>query len=509
MVSTNHIIFGNLIGAFQDSTQDKSKSGLCRVRIPGLHGPQVSPEHLAMVPRLLPYTEVGERSFDGYPDPGASCMFQQAYPGANFGTIVGGFSEFPKMGQSPGGTNDLIMSNLSAPSAIDPVNQPLPYTRAFKPPKDGTREGGVKIKEKQTEPYIPMQQANYKPHHKGFETVPWDQKKGIPTAITPASSSLGAGLLSSLPGQIMSLAQSFANLGGSQKSKIQNSVTPEVYNMIEAAMASAIDVGDTSTVSIVSRVDEPTLANNMVDMLCQCQNYADVISVMAELRANTALQGKDKIPTIEFPTNSLFGPTGIIIDAYGEITANVPSEVANSQAAFTQFISQGTNTYELIATFYGNINGTTLTVNQINTGQILIGPEYMVEGFNVTDGTFITGGPTTGGTGLYTVNLSSAMPVANSPMSVYRSTVAPEVAPPGGGGGGGGGLGGLIGMLSGQNMFGEASKLLGEIMPVLDPQSSSKVKSVLQEIQGHNLKALTDVATHKGKEHMWSLIGGV
>lgn len=505
-MADNHPIFGNLVGAFQDNTQDKSKSGLCRVRIPGLHGPQVSPEHLSMVPRLLPFTAKGERSFDGYPDPGATCLFQPAYPGATFGTITGLVSEFPKMGQAPTSTNDIIMQNLMSPFAIDDVTKPMPYTRAHKPPKDGTRQGGVKVKEPQFGPYIPIEQANYKPHHRGFNTVPWDQKKNISTAITPAAGMLNSSMLSGLPGKVLSLAKTFASLSSGQKNQIKNSVKPEVYSMIEAHMASSIDIGDTTEISLVHRVDENTLANNMVELLCQCQDYTDVISVTSALRTDPELQGKDKLSPVEFPSNSVYGPVGLIVDAYGEVTLNVSSAVANAEANFTEFITQGTDKYEIVSTFYGNITGNVMTVNTIVDGTIKVGENFLVEGNNVTDGTFVKSFSSgRGETGTYIVSLESNMPVANSPMVVYKVTRAP--ADGGGGGGGGGGLGGLIGMIPGKNMFGEASKLIGEVMPVLDPASAAKVQKVLQEVQGHKLKALTDVDTWIGKVFPWTKIG--
>lgn len=505
-MSSNHPSFGNLVGAFGQNTQDKSQTGLCRIRRPGIHGPMVPPEHLSLVPRLLPFTGTAQRAFDGYPDPGATCLFQPAYPGSLNGTITGMLSEFPKMGQSPSSTNDIIMQNLMAPMAIDDITQPMQGTQAQLPPKTETRSDTLVKRPNNSKPYIPIEQNNYKPHYGAPPTekdIKWEQQKNIPTAETPFSSILNNSMMSGLPGQIMSLAKTFSGMSSSKKQRIQSSVQPEMYNMIEAVMATVTDVGDTELYSLTNRVHPETFENNLVDLLCQCETYSDVIDVVYAMRTDPTLQGKDILGSVEFPNLTAYGEVGVIIDPYGEVSLNVSPEIAQAEAQFSQFISQGVDNYEAVAAFYGNITGNVMTVNVMSYGNIVKGDNYIVEGDDVTDGSYIISFETgRGAEGTYFLSNTSYSASANVPLVLYKVIANPEQQPAGGGGGGGG-LGGLIGMIPGQNMFGEASKLISEVLPVLQPQSAMKIQQLLQKVQGQAAKAAGDVTVFNQAIDAW------
>lgn len=479
-------------GTFRD--EDTSRTGLCRIRR-GTQGDNVLFEHIARSPRLLPFTGTAFRSFDGYPDPGTMCFFQPAYPGASFGYTVGGLGAFNQHANPPPGTIDWTEKNSTAPNALDPIDQPLPNTQAQQPPKEEDREG-VKVQRPQyNKPYIPREQTlSYKPYYGGSpnEKEPkWEQRTQIPTAETPFTSLMNKSMLSNLPGQVLSLAKTFSNLTSQQLSRIQSAVDADVFNIIQSVMSDTNDIGDHQQFSLVSRVHPETFAENMTNLLCECTSYADILNALQELRTNPELQGKDKLQTVEFKTKSAHGPTGIIIDAYGVATPNISSKVAQAEAEFSKFLTQGVDNFDVVSAFYGDVRGNVLTVNIMSYGDIKAGKDYLLEGDDITDGSYIVRNETgRGNTGTYILNIPSQTEIANTKMFLYKVETNPEQSS---GGGGGGGLGNLIGMIPGQNMFGEAAKLIAETLPTLSPDAAQRAQKLLQEIQKQTNKAQGDM----------------
>lgn len=488
----DRIRIASIIGGFNKKGQ--SGTGEQPVREPGIHGMDVLGQNLPHIPRM---TRPNAIDSQGLPSQSVILNKLNAGPGSTLSVIAGYIADSPKVGSVPMGTTDIFNMNFTGTAAQDDVTMPLDL-RGFESPTSVSRDGVPGKSTLGAKPLIPIDVAS-KGHHIGQgaddRNVYWEQKNDISTAETPFGSIPSLSMLRGLPGQVLSLASTFKGLTSSQKQRIQAKTTPEMYRMIESNMNDAVDVGNFQTVSLGSRVHQETFSENMVDKLSNCTSYNDLMNCMHDLRSNTELHGKDKLPTVEYKVKSLHGDVGLIIDGHGAYKQNVSAEVAKAQAEFSEFITQGVDQVEILSKFEGQIKANVLSVIHVDFGKLAKGNTYFIEGLDVTDNTHIikinTG--TTDNVGIYYLSeTSNTKP--NTEMVLYKLKKNPERKD--NGGGGGSGLGGMVGMIPGQNMFGEASKLIGEVLPVMNPASSARVKGLLQSLQGQTTKSALDSITH-------------
>jgi hypothetical protein len=491
-------IFSTLIGNFPPGDiTDPTEANLLRVREVGLAWDGVNPDHCNMVPALIPPRRIDQQTCSGPPDPGTIFRFKPAYDGSPNGMIDGMVADSTKAGSTTiPGNNDLYMRAIMGIQTKSDATKPLEGTHAKSDPKKDKRSGTPVIRQpSQKKPYIPLNEVMNKPHYGRSYSErgrPWQAETNIATSETPFAGLINSNMLSQLPGKAMSLANAFKSLSSGQKQKIRDSVSPETYNIINSVLETAIDEGDDpSVLSLTSRVHPETFANNLVDLLCQCTNYTDIVNVMGEMRDNISLHGKEKLPKVEFKIKSAYGDVGIIIDGQGEVSQNVSNSVAAAEAAFNSLLLDNTVDSKAIAKFYGHINGTTLTVTDVRFGEISIGPNHEIFGIDVTDDTYIVSTvKQTGNTGTYIVNnTSNTLP--NIEMVLIKTQVRQPSAASSGGGG-------LVGTIPGQNFFGEASKLISEILPVLEPQNSQKIQQLMQKISSDKNQIAGMVQNWKG-----------
>ena len=496
----NTPIFSTLIGNFPPGdVQDKTEANLLRTAEIGIYGQGVQPDHCNMVPTLIPPRRIDQQTCSGPPDPGSIFEFYPAYEGSMNGRIGGMFADFTQAGTTTiPGNIDLYMRKVMGLEALSRANEPLEGVHSKSPPGKRKRSGTpVEAEPNQKKPYIPYNEVVNKPHYGRSYSErgrPWQPETNIPTSETPFSGLLSSNMFSQLPGKVLSLANTFKGLSSGQKQRIKDSVTPETYEIINSVMETAIDEGDDpSSVSLVARVHPETFANNLVDLLCQCTGYSDVVSVMGEIRDNVDLHGKENLPKVEFKVKSAYGDVGLVIDGYGEVSQNVSNSVMEAEAAFNSILLENTLDSTAVAKFYGHINGTTLTVTDLRFGEISIGPKHELFGIDVTDDTYIVSTVSkTGNTGTYIVN-STSNTLPNIEMVLIRTEVRKPPATSSGGGGGG-----LVGTIPGQNFFGEASKLISEILPVLEPQNSQKIQQLMQKISNDKNQIAGMVQNWKG-----------
>lgn len=479
----NFPTYASVVGGFGQKDQDQSQTGLLITRKIGPHWFGVAAADLYKNPIAMPARRFDQQMYSGPPDPGTTCLFQQAHTGSLNGCVTGLIGEFPKMEQVPPGGKNLQMPGITIPQALpgNDVTQPLEGTHTKSEPTQRNR-GGVPVKgePKQPQPYIPYNEVNNKPYYGrpySERGRPWQAETNVATSETPFSQMLNNSMLSQLPGQVMSLANAFRGLSRQQSQKIRESVSDEMYNIINATLSTAVDYGDDDVeTSLQNRVDPETYKKNLVDLLCQCTTYSDIVSVMGRMRDDKSLYGQDKLPAVEFPVPSGFGDVGLIIHGTGEVSQNVSNTVALAQQDFGNFLTEGTLDTTLTAKFFGEIKENVLTVNQMSFGKIELGPDYELSGIGVTDDTIIVSRTTGRGLeGQYIVNfVSNTLP--NTEMTLVKNAVREPPVSAGGGGGG------LVGTIPGQNFFGEASKLVNEILPVLEPSSSQKIQQLIQKI---------------------------
>lgn len=461
---------------------DPAGLGNSKFRKVGLEASNVPADHLYYLPSLAPADQESRDTYGGPVDPGVACLMQPAYPGSPNGVICGQFKDSPRVGTTIPGNNDLMWDALTKLSNND-WTKPLDNIFA-KPGLKSIMRGGKMVKvPNPAEKYIPSS-GNYKPYYQEtFDEIGrrWEQFKNVPTATTPFSGMINSNMLSQLPGKVFSLASTFKGLTSSQKSKIQSSVSPEIYQTMNAIFESLRDEPTDIDIGFNNRVHPESLANNMVDLLCQCSTFTDIVAVKQQLYYDRTLHGLENLPEVEFRVDSAFGEVGIIIDAEGEARQNVSNSVLQAQQEFSGFLVGPDYDFDDIAQFYGSISSNILTVSQMIYGNVVSGSANTLSGNGIADGTFIiqflTG---TGNIGTYSIN-TTATTLPNTIITIVAKDDKLKNTSSGGGGGGGGGF---PGMASGKNFFGEASKLIGEVMPVLNPQGQKKIKSLMEKVVG-------------------------
>lgn len=474
----NHPVIAFQVGG-HGQNQDSSQTGMSKFRVIGTEGQNVLPDDLYFNPSLAPADQQSKDSYGGTLDPGTPVMVQPSYPGSPNFTVIGAIRGFPKIGTPMPGNKTLLPEFITGPNSENPWDQALSGVFA-KPQLKTENRGGKLVKvANAVQDFIPSS-GNFKPHFgETFDEIGrrWEQFKNVPTAETPFSNIINSNMLSQLPGKVLSFASAFKGLSSQQKQRIQSSVPPDVYNMIEANLSSAVDDPTEEDIGFNNRVHEETFANNMVDLLCQCTSYADIVAVKQQMYYDRTLHGLENLPEVEFRVNTGFGEVGIIIDADGDFRENVSADVISSQQEFFNFLVGPENAFIDTAQFYGTIANNVLTVSRMLYGNVTSGVENILVGDNIPPSTYITRFLTgTGNTGTYLIN-TSTQTTPNTIITISSKQEQPETASSSKNGGGG-----FPGMASGANFFGEASKLVGEIMPVLNPQGQSKIKKLLESI---------------------------
>jgi hypothetical protein len=458
---------------------DPAQLGNSKYRKVGLEAQNVPADHLYYLPSLTSADQESLDTYGGPVDPARTCLVQPAYEGSLNGVVIGAVKDFPMVGTTIPGNNDLYGDAINRLSN-NPWNQQLEVF-AKSTLKTEMRGGKMVKVAKGDQKYMPSM-GNFKPYYQEtFDEIGrrWEQFKNVPTATTPFTNIINGNMLSQLPGKIFSLASTFKGLSSGQKSKIQESVPPQVYQMIEASFGSLRDEPTEMDKGFNNRVHQETLANNMVDLLCQCSSFADIVAVKERLNYDRTLYGIENLPEVEFRVDSGFGEVGIIIDADGEARPNVSNAVIQSQQEFSGFLVGPDYDFDDIAQFYGTITSNTLTVSQMVYGNVVAGSANTLSGNGILEGTYIIRPLTgTGNTGTYAISTATTT-LPNTIITIVAKNDTLKNTQSGGGGGGGGGF---PGMASGKNFFGEASKLIGEVMPVLNPKGQKKIMSLMKNV---------------------------
>lgn len=474
---SNHPVYAVQVGG-HGQTKDPSQTGMSKYRRIGHEDQNVPVEHLYFNPSLAPADQKSKDTYGGTLDPATPVLVQPSYPGSQNFTVIGHVRGFPKVGQTVPGNNDIVGRYINDLSE-NPWNQQLQVFA--KPVLQSITRGGKKVKVAGSPQNFIPSMNNFKPHFgETYDEIgrKWEQLKNVPTAATPFSNIVNGNMLSQLPGSVLSLASTFKSLSSSQKQRIRSSVPSEdIYFMIEAALGSATDDPTDIDLGFNNRVDANTFSNNLVDLLCQCTTFSDIVAVKEQMYYDKTLHGLENLPEVEFKVNTGFGEVGLIIDAYGEVRQNVSNAVLESQQSFSDFLVGPENDFEDEAQFYGTIVDNVLTVNRMIYGTIQAGKQNILSGDNIPKKSYITEFVTgTGNTGTYLVS----SPTQTTPNTIITISIKQEKTRSSNSSRNGGG--GFPGMSAGSNFFGDASKLVGEVLPVLNPKGQSKLKSLMESI---------------------------
>jgi hypothetical protein len=153
----------------------------------------------------------------------------------------------------------------------------------------------------------------------------------IPTALAQFAGILNPSSFGSLPGLNLNLGKSLKNLSNENKKKIQDSIPPEIWEILLALIDDLKEEQDTISYISDRRVNEEVFIENAVALLSQVTSVADIMTVFNRLISDESLYGLDKLDNIVIEIETAFGNIQQIVSATGNVTQNVSNTVANTR----------------------------------------------------------------------------------------------------------------------------------------------------------------------------------
>ena len=120
----------------------------------------------------------------------------------------------------------------------------------------------------------------------------------IPTALAQFAGILNPSSFGSLPGSNLNLGKSLKNLSNENKKKIQDSIPPEIWEILLALIDDLKEEQDTISYLSDRRVNEEVFIENAVALLSQVTSVADIMTVFNRLISDESLYGLDKLDNI-------------------------------------------------------------------------------------------------------------------------------------------------------------------------------------------------------------------
>jgi hypothetical protein len=340
---TDGTLCGVVVGGdINDPAPDQSCN--MKIFIPGLHGKDVKPEHLAFSTMLKPSTQSSQQSFEGTLDPG-SIVFVRKDVGSSQCHIIGTGNEIPNSDARVPGNIDLL---TFAKHLLGRDPRQVEIDIRIPPNIKDVVKNGVKIRERQEKGQLHKHQllngipANGAIYPLAGTIIP--ALKNIPTAIEQFNKIPTADMLSKLPGLAMSLTSLVGQITGQSAllNAVKGAIPKEAFTAFQS-MGVLMTSIETSNIGGAftsgGRVDPTTFVKNAVDLLTQTREVADVVSVFQRLQFDTSLFGQDKLGGIEFEIDTPFGKIKQQMDASGAIKLLAPDAVLKAAEAFTKLAS--------------------------------------------------------------------------------------------------------------------------------------------------------------------------
>jgi len=403
-MNPNNFTDGTLIGiVVGGDVNDPASDQSCtmKVFIPGLHGKDVKPEHLAFSTMMKMPTKAAQSTFEGTLDPG-SIVFVRKDTGSNQCHIIGTGNEIPDPTARVPGNIDLYSF---AKHVIGQHPAQVDTKVRIGPQVQETVVNGAKVRKKQEKGQnhrhellygIPANGAIYPLSGAIVPSV-----KNVATAVqqfnnimTPSMAAMLPGLsipLGSILGSLASgnltgvLANVAGNLAAGAVSGAIGGVAGQIAGQVAGTVAAAtvadatksiapglvrdlsksvmgnlspqmqmsfrnmstlIQSIETSTGAMFSsgaKADPTTLMTNAARLLGQVKNTTDMVQVMQRLQYDTSLFGQDKLPSLTVMVDTPFGiKLPLSLNAAGIITSNIPGPLKAAIDLFTKAMSSPT-----------------------------------------------------------------------------------------------------------------------------------------------------------------------
>lgn len=322
------IVVGNGTKGSMTGVQDKSQVGLHQFKLAGW-GNDVNNEDIPLSGMVVPDHLTRNNALDH----GQLCYVMRHGQGNPQVTFIGSAGNLLNHTQSIPGNQNLMQAFSGVINFVDEFmrKKPIKFVDA--------RKYKTKKPDPNTEKYRHIIKQGI---HTASELVQMAGFKmpsitNIPTAVSQFANIINPSSFGSIPGMNMSLGNSLKKLSNSDKRKIQDNVTPELWEIILSLIDQLEQISDEDLITYISdtRVNEEVFIKNAVELLSQVTSISDIMEVFDRLQTDITLHGLDELNEIRIEIETAYGNVVQIISANGNSNTAISNTVANTMSTLS------------------------------------------------------------------------------------------------------------------------------------------------------------------------------
>lgn len=333
------IVYGIVVGG-NDTDPDPTLSGGCRVYLPTQYGRNVDVKHLPFSRSLAQGNQTGIISFNPPPEHGSAvmCLKLAGHAGTPHLHILGTIpNDINKDSTVPGNSTN------EDPAIVKAIKDVI---KVRLPPNVGSGDAGSKPPVEKGQ-YYSNELVKFIPSTATLwplNGVVIPQVQNVSTALQPFTSILTTEIQSLLPGMNMTMGSLLSSMPEALLKELMKNLPPEMagaLNVISNLMQS-IEIKESGGFSTATKINPDVFFVNAVNLLVESKTVYDLIGTLQRLQYDTTLYGLDSLPSISITlTGSPFGDIPVSVDAFGNITNQLPEPVKLLISTFSSLMSNG------------------------------------------------------------------------------------------------------------------------------------------------------------------------
>lgn len=166
-----------------------------------------------------------------------------------------------------------------------------------------------------------------------------EEFKEVPTALQKDAQIPTAGLLSSLPGEIMNIGSMLKSLTSEQLKTATKNMNGDVLDAFQSLSYLTTDTTSSGMLATTGRVNPSKFIENTVNMLSEVQSYDDLLNVMDRIRTDESVRGLEEYTNLTY--------TGLTANtettANGDVYFRLSSPVSQSRIFFDDGFTMNVN----------------------------------------------------------------------------------------------------------------------------------------------------------------------
>ena len=318
--------------------QDPAQCNKLQAKNPILHGNNINNTDFPFVPIIGACNQRDLETNAPPPEPGSQCLMFSVTGDPSSRVALGVFKDENKTGASAGNMN---LGGLKG--VTEAFNRKI-TKKVSKGCRKGTRNGAEIQNVLDGDNWSHFLTNKIQTHAATWPLAGTvlPGRKNIETAVQQFSSILSPSMVSKMPGSFMGISDVISGLTKSQKKKIQDSMPKDVFGAFEST-ANLMQSSDGSSFSTGGRVNPEVYIANVIDLLSQVTNSADLEGALHRLTYDTELFGLDLLEATEIEVEGAFGVFKQKIDANGNITDEIPEIIQKAIEAFSSMLSSASS----------------------------------------------------------------------------------------------------------------------------------------------------------------------